>query len=291
MTTVAQYVAGPWQVHFATMKPSTRTRVSWCLNRVLLPAFGGRDIASLTGPDVVRWYEARARTRPGCANRSLDVLRQICTHAGEQGVRVEENPCAQVVRVRLRRRTRYLTRAELDRVYRELRRMAPRGPQGRGQIVIIRLLLLTGARVGEICGLRWADIQGDTLRLRDSKTGPRTVWLSDAAVAVLATHRERDGCESPWVFPGRHGGARSRELSTWRLVRRRAGVQDVRLHDLRHTFASHAAMAGVPLPVLSRLLGHASIAMTMRYAHVGDRETAAAAERIGEAIAGWMEAA
>ena len=76
----------------------------------------------------------------------------------------------------------------------------------------------------------------------------------------------------------------------WQRIRQRAGLMDVRLHDLRHTFASHAVRSGVPLPVVARLLGHRNVAMTLRYAHAGDAEVAAAAERVGEAVQRWLTA-
>ena len=126
-------------------------------------------------------------------------------------------------------------------------------------------------------------MDGDRLYLRHAKAGPRTVFLSTEARTIIARQR-RTG---PFVFPSALDPSvhRSTELSLWRKVRRAADLADVRLHDLRHTFASHAVMAGVPLPVVSRLLGHAQLRMTLRYAHVSDRETEAAAERIGCAIA------
>ncbi len=91
----------------------------------------------------------------------------------------------------------------------------------------------------------------------------------------------------PYVFPAPENPSapRSSELSVWRKVRRSAGLDDVRLHDLRHTFASHAVISGVPIPVVARLLGHAHVRMTLRYVHVSDRETQNAAERVGAAIA------
>ena len=97
--------------------------------------------------------------------------------------------------------------------------------------------------------------------------------------------------DSAFVFPSPldQGRPLSDDLSMWYSIRRQAGIEDVRLHDLRHTFASHAVMQGTPLPVVSRLLGHSQPTMTLRYAHMGDRETEAAAERIGTAIAGMLD--
>ena len=153
--------------------------------------------------------------------------------------------------------------------------------------VIIRLLLLTGCRKGEIVHLRWSEVHRDALVLADSKTGARKVPLNTQARRILE-RQARGG--SPFVFPSPLDPSRPRSyaLSLWHRVRRQADIEDVRLHDLRHTHASHAVMNGVPVPVVSRLLGHSSVRMTLRYAHLGDREIEAAAERIGEAIGAIM---
>ena len=125
------------------------------------------------------------------------------------------------------------------------------------------------------------------LRLAEAKTGPRPVWLSEAAQAVIA-RQPRTG--SAFVFPSPRDAARpqSRNLGLWQRARREAGIEDVRLHDLRHTVASQAIARGVPLPTVARMLGHAQPVMTLRYAHVGDREVEAAAARVGARIAKAM---
>ena len=153
----------------------------------------------------------------------------------------------------------------------------------RRQANIIRLLLLTGCRKGEIVNLRWREVDGDTLNLADSKTGPRKVFLNVPARAIIERQAQT---ESPFVFPSPRDPERacSPNLPLWYSVRRQAGIEDVRLHDLRHTFASQAVLQGIPLPVVSRLLGHKRPSMTLRYAHVSDREIEAAAERIGVPI-------
>ena len=131
--------------------------------------------------------------------------------------------------------------------------------------------------------MRWQDVDGDTLNLADAKSGPRTVYLNAPARAIL---ERQPRLNSPYVFPSPFDSGRplSAGLGLWRKVRRRAGIEDVRIQDLRHTHASHAVLQGVPLPVVSRLLGHKRPSMTLRYAHVGDREIETAAERIGVAI-------
>ena len=122
------------------------------------------------------------------------------------------------------------------------------------------------------------------LRLEDSKTGPRTVFLNrearDIVGRLLAT------TSGEFLFPSPKDPARSLSdnLPLWYAVRREAGVEDVRLHDLRHNFGTRAVMRGIPLPVVAQLLGHSKVTMTLRYVHTGDREIQAAAERIGAKI-------
>ena len=157
------------------------------------------------------------------------------------------------------------------------------GPRAQ-QADIIRLLLLTGCRKSEIVTMRWQDVDADTLNLTDAKAGPRQVYLNAPARAIL---ERQPRSNSPWVFPSPLDPARPQcsDLPLWYAVRGDARIEYVRIHDLRHTYASHAVLQGVPLPVVSRLLGHKNPGMTLLYAHVGDRETEAAAERIGTAIA------
>ena len=155
------------------------------------------------------------------------------------------------------------------------------------KVAVIRLLLLTGCRKSEILTLRWSDYREGHLFLRDSKTGPRTVWMSQPARSVL------DGLDriGQWVFPAARGkGPRNKGWleGFWDTVRAEAGLRGVRLHDLRHTHASHAVMNGVPVPLVARLLGHSDVRTTLRYAHLGDREIEQAAERVGQAIAALL---
>ncbi|MDE0173696.1 MAG: site-specific integrase [Defluviicoccus sp.] len=140
-----------------------------------------------------------------------------------------------------------------------------------------------GYRRNEIVRLRWSEVRGDTIVLADSKTGPRKVPLNSQARRIL---ERRPRGESPFVFPSLCEPSRPRgqNLGLWYRVRREAGIENVRLHDLRHSHASHAVMNGVPVPVVSRLLGHSSTRMTLRYAHLADRDIKRAAERVGREI-------
>ena len=277
-----EFVTGPGRVCLDRCKPSTQRAERWALRARLLPAFGSLPLDRITRAHVTRWFDEYSRTAPGGANHVLDLLRRILNQAvacgylqknATQGVKPNPRP----------KLTRFLSHQEVQRLHRALDHSAATRPSRAQQADIIRLLLLTGCRKSEIVTLRWQDVDRDTLDLVDAKTGPRRVFLNAPARAILK-RQPRTG--SAFVFPSPLNSGRplSGDLKLWRSVRREAEIEDVRLHDLRHTFASHAVLRGIPLPVVSRLLGHKRPSMTMRYSHVEDREIEASAERIGAAI-------
>ena len=150
----------------------------------------------------------------------------------------------------------------------------------------LRLLMLTGCRRNEILTLRWEDVdlKHDEIRLRDARTGARAVPLSPTARQVLASLPRQP--DNPWVIFGRGPGARLSNLNaTWGLVRKKAGLEDVRIHDLRHSFASRALSLGESLPMIGRLLGHRKVQTTARYAHLARDSVKVAAERVSESLA------
>ena len=278
------FIAGPWKAAcFDRCKPSTQRGRRSALKSQLLPAFGTCCLDRITRSMVLRWFEGYSRTAPGGANKALDLLRGILYHAIVCG-HIETNPARGIKRNPGRKLTRFLSREEIARLHRVLDRYAGGSRSEAQQADIIRLLLLTGCRKGEIVRLRKDEVRGGRLQLRDSKTGPRTIMLNAEAQEILGRLMQQTG--SPWVFPSASDSSRprARHPSLWYAIRREARIEDVRLHDLRHTVASQAAMNGVPLPVIARMLGHGNVRMTMRYAHVGDREIEAAAERVGLAI-------
>ena len=306
--TFASFVEGEWRAQYlARQKQRSRTRCEVALRTQLMPAFGARRLDAISRADCLAWFDRYSAGAPGGANRTLDVLRQIMGAAVRAG-HIAHNPTKGIVKNRRIRPMRFLTPEEVARLHRTLDRMEAERPGWRARLDIVRLLLLTGCRVGEITGLTWREVEGgaDTgtgvqdrsggptgnggmrLTLADSKTGSRTVWLGPPAAWILARQRHTgtDKGGSGYVFP--RAGDPSRPVAGvawhWQRIRQRAGLMDVRLHDLRHTFASHAVRSGVPLPVVARLLGHRNVAMTLRYAHAGDAEVAAAAERVGEAV-------
>ena len=277
------FVMEDWlPAHRGHCSPGWGERVEQMVQRRLLPAFGTLRLDHIGRPRVERWFDAMSRKTPGAANMALALLRQIMGAAKAAG-HVSADPVAGVRSNPRRKMTRFLSAEEIGRLHRTLDRLVEERPSRRPQADIIRLLLLTGCRKSEILTLRWPEVDGDMLRLAKTKTGPRTVWLSKAAQALIA-RQPRTG--TVFVFPSTRDPERpfSHNLPFWRRARREAGIGDVRLHDLRHTVASQAVARGVPLPAVARMLGHAQPVMTLRYAHVGDHEVEAAAERVGRII-------
>jgi len=278
-----EYVAGPWMDgHSYRWKPSTRRTVESLLRSRLLPVFGDLPLDRIAPADVDAWFERCSVVAPGNANRALALFRRIMEFAVTGGL-IATNPARRTRMNPRPRLTRFLSAEEIVRLHDALDRCVDERHAWQLQADIVRLLLFTGCRKSEIKNLQWSEVDGDTLRLSDSKTGPRTVHLSVDARTVIDRQQCGNGAfvfPSP-VNPGRPYGE---NLVLWYKVRERAGLSDVRLHDLRHTHASQAVMKGIPLPVVARLLGHSHVRMTMRYAHVGDREVIEAAERIGEVI-------
>ena len=267
-------------------KPGTLRLRSAAIYRHILPSLGKRRIAAVRRRHVLALQQRMAKT-PVQANNVIITLSQIYNKAQDWGIVPEgTNPCRHVELYRQRKRERFLTEAEFQRLGRVLDDAAQNGGATPEAIAAIRLLILTGCRRNEVLGLHWEDVdlEARELSLRDSKTGPRTVPLSPAAVQLLAGLPRSAG--SRWVIPGRKPGAHMVRLgSAWRLLRKRAGLNDVRLHDLRHSFASSALALGESLPMIARLLGHRQIASTARYAHLARASVHEAAARVAESLA------
>ena len=250
------------------------------LRKQILPYFAGRQIADIDLQDVRNWF-ASLRATPAAADRSLPVLSVIMREAEAVGLRPEgSNPCRGIRRYRRKGRERFLSDEEIRRLSARLSTHAGRYPH---QVAAIRLLLLTGCRKSEILTLRWSDYREEHLFLRDSKTGPRTVWLSTPARKVLdSLERTRR-----WVFPAQHRpGPRNKCWldDFWSVVRAESGLRDVRLHDLRHTHASFALRQGETVLAISRLLGHRSPETTLKYTHPADAMVMDAAETVGAVL-------
>lgn len=180
---------------------------------------------------------------------------------------------------------RTIAEATIDVAARTPKRREPEHPSA---IAALHLLLLTGARMSEALGLTWqmVDWTEGVLRLPDSKTGAKSVPLAPEAERIIEAQLSRRESGNPFVFPGAAAGKQLADLEKpWQRIRAVAGLADVRIHDLRHTFASHGVMGGLSLPVLGRVLGHRSSATTQRYAHFADDPVRRAAEAVAKPIA------
>ena len=263
-------------------KLSTCKINGYYLRNQILPWFGDMQIADITGKDVQDWHTSLHAT-PVAADRSAPVLSVIMAQAEIYGYRPENsNPCTGIRRYRRAGRERFLSATELRRLGAVLSRHETDKPV---PAAIIRLLLLTGCRASEIQTLQWRDYRDGHLHLRDSKTGPRTVWLSAPARDILAGLPRT----SRWVFPSRRiDGPVSKPVvqQFWQRLRAEAGLDDVRLHDARHTYASIAIMAGETVPIVGRLLGHNDTATTLKYTHLAETVMRGAADAMGGVLAG-----
>ena len=195
--TLQEFVAGEWKTAtYERCKPSTRKRMDSALRTQLIPTFGCRRLDRIDRGAVHSWFDRYSMVAPGGANRTLDVLRQILNSAVTYGY-LPTNPTQGVARNRRPKPTRFLSRTEVDRLHAALD--AHRGREsGRQQAEIIRLLLLTGCRKGELMHLRWTEIDGDTLRLADTKTGPEQSFSArKLARSSSASHGHRVRMSSP----------------------------------------------------------------------------------------------
>ena len=246
-----------------------------------------------TARDVKRGPRGRSIVRggAGAANRCLALLSHMFHLAERWGWRPEgSNPCRHVDKYREQRRERFLSEAELARLGDSLTEAERNSSESAHAVAAIRLLIFSGARRGEILGLRWehVDLERAMLFLPESKTGAKPVYLSAPALEVLANLPRMEN--NPHVICGDKSGAHLVNIQKpWRRIRAHAGLDDVRLHDLRHSFASVAASGGLSLPMIGRLLGHTQAATTARYAHLAADPVRAANEAIGERIAAAMK--
>lgn len=251
----------------------------------VLPVLGMQRVDTVTRADVAKLHHGM-RQVPGAANRVLALLSKMLSLAEQWGLREPgTNPVKGIERYRERKRERHLTPAELGRLGAVLRQAELLRTESPSVVAMVRLLLLTGARLGEVLGLAWRrlNLEESTVRLADSKTGPKTLYLSAAALAVLAGLPRVD--DNPWCLPGRVRGKHLvNPQKPWRRIRALAGLDDVRLHDLRHTYAAMAARGGLSLPMIGALLGHTEAQTTQRYAHLVGYPVQVAAEQVGEAI-------
>jgi integrase len=289
-----------------TKKASTLEMDRTRIKRHVLPLIGRKRLKTLMKADIERFLSDVAagktatteKTKPrgrsivrggeGVANRTLGMLGAILQFAVERGLR-PDNPVRSARKFKEGKRARFLSNEEIARLGEALRHASADGANPYA-VAAIRLLILTGCRKSEILKLRWdeVDFAGGFLRLGDSKTGAKSVHLGAPAKAVLAGLPRR--ADNPFVLCSEEQGKHFVGLQkVWNTVRLAAGLADVRVHDLRHSFASVGARSGESLIVIGKVLGHATTAATSRYAHLSDDPIQTATERISRQIAQHLE--
>jgi integrase len=297
----------------AKRKPSSAAWMRDALERIVKPALGAKRPHAVTRPDIARLHSSM-NDRPIQANRTLAILSSLCSWAGKNGYVAEGyNPARGVEKFPERARERFLTSEELSRLGDVLRTGETIGlpwqvdetkpgakhaaaPSKRWTkldpfaVAAIRLLILTGARLREILHAKWehVDLERGVIFLPDSKTGKKPIYISAPALVVIAGLPRMQG--NPFIIAGAKNGAPRADLKKpWAAVTKGAGLPGLRIHDLRHSFASVGAGASLGLPVIGKLLGHSQPATTARYAHLDADPMRRAIERIGATISAAMD--
>lgn len=254
---------------------------------LLEPRFGKIAVQALARSDIDKFHKSLSGT-PYRGNRALALLSRLLSLAEIWEWRGQgSNPCKAIARFPEHARNRYLTFAEIQSVAQAMDELVSEKEIGASAANAVELLLATGARVGEILGAEWGwlDRESQILKLPDSKTGAKPIYLSAAALSVFDKQHLISG-DSVYVFPSRDGGKHFVGLpKSWAKVCERAGLVGVRIHDLRHTAASIAVGQGASLALIGKLLGHSQAQTTLRYAHVDAVPAIKAANEIGSVIA------
>jgi integrase len=280
-----------WRREYAPrLKKSSRTRYEALMRRIILPRLGSHKIEEVTRSDVAAIHHSLRET-PVEANRVVALISKLFNLAERWELRPDHtNPARHVERFPEKPRERFLSARELARLGEVLREGEEKGTEHPSMVLGIRLLILTGCRRSEIFRLMWdeVDLATGCLRLEDSKTGAKIVPLGPPAIRLLAgAQRVRgnsyvcwgDTDEGPFIGIDK----------AWRRIRSAAGVEDLRIHDLRHSFASVAVAGGESLVIIGKVLGHKQTSTTDRYAHLSDDPLRAAAGRISQSVACFLE--
>ena len=261
----------------------------------ILPALGAKRLADITAADIAQFHAGRG-TCPSNANRCLALLSHIFSIGAKWGaIPAGINPCRGIKRFRERIRERFLSAEEvvsLGRAFAEVDVSAGESKEDWRAVNILRLLVYTGARLSEILTLQWSWIHWDEgyARLPDSKTGTKTVPLPQPALDVLRKISDEHGRSGKFVFPGTRSDTHFTGIQKpWQRIRLRAGLRDVRIHDLRHCFASTAVAHGESLYLVGAVLGHRTTSTTQRYAHLAMQPILDSANRTSSRLAALMQ--
>ena len=255
------------------------------LQNDIIPALGQYRIDDLDKTLISRAHN-KWSDRPRTANYCLSIVSKLLSWSEEKGLRSENtNPCNKIKKYKENKRERYLSSDEFERLGNVLAQASENGSENPYVIAAIRLLMLTGARLNEILSLKWSavDLERSLLLLEESKTGQKAIYLNDAAKQVLSEIPKLS--DNPYVIVGQKAGAHLVNLrKPWCSIREQARLDDVRLHDLRHSFASLAAASGASLPLIGKLLGHSQPQTTARYTHLADDPLHEVNRQVGEKL-------
>ena len=271
-------------------KATTRFDYERNIERHVLPNLGTFKVADIRRSDIAALHH-KLRETPYQANRVLALLSKIFNLTELWELRPDgSNPCRLVPKFKEKSKERFLGEHELIRLGEVLQEVEQTGQESIFAVAAYRLLLLTGCRLSEIQKLQWSFVSMNHLLLPDSKTGARRIPLSQDAKMIL-NRLPRDP-SNPFVIQGKLPGSHLTDLQhPWQRIRKQAGLEDVRIHDLRHTFASIAAMNGIDLLTLGKILGHSNYQTTQRYAHLADAGVCEAANAVSGMMAGALGAA
>jgi len=264
------------------LKLSTQGEYTRAIKLFILPRIGKLKIVEVLRSDVATFHHSM-RQIPYQANRVIGVLSVMLAQAELWGLRPEGyNPCRGIKKFKEEKRERFLSLVELKRLGEALDAVQHKSPYVSH---FFRLLILTGCRLGEIQTLKWdyVDLESSILRLPDSKTGKKTIYLGAAAIDEIKRIPRVVG--NPYVICGNIEGRYLADVQApWERVRKVAMIEDVRIHDLRHTFASRAVALGQGLPTIGKLLGHSQTQTTARYAHLAADHSLAAADQVSQSL-------
>ena len=250
------------------------------INRIILPRFGGKKVSAVQSREI-HFLHVSMKSTPYQANRVLALLSKMFSLAVKWGWRLD-NPVKGIERFEEKRRDRWLSDDELSRLLAVLA-----NHQNQRAASAVRFQLLTGARLGEALQARWADVdfeRGVWTKPSHHTKQKRTehVPLSGPALALVADMRDKADLSEENLFPGNGTGRPLQDIKKfWKAVTAEARISEYRLHDNRHTHASHLVSSGLSLEIVGRLLGHTNPTTTKRYAHIADTPLRAAAERFG----------
>jgi integrase len=258
------------------------------IDRFIVSTIGNRRVHDIDRVDIHRLHH-NLNSTPYQANRLLGLLSKIFNMAERWDMRPDgSNPTRHVEKFKEHNRQRYLLPEELSRLSNVLNDADRTAMEMPSAVNAIRLLIFTGCRMSEILTLKWEWVNFDRrcLELPDSKTDAKTVFLNAPALDLLRSMHDDANAGTEFVIPGRKPGRHLVNLEKpWRRIRSRANLENVRLHDLRHTYASIAAGLGEGLHLIGKLLGHSQASTSHRYAHLADSPVQLASDRIGQEIA------